>query len=177
MQKMLAAQRINMISRRCFASYNYSAASNSKVFLGVSKDGQEAGKLVFELYDNHSPALAFNFATLASGPLVGTSLTKAMPGYGVQGGLAEADGERLADENLELRHHKRGMLSLVNDGPHSNGSNFLVTFGEAHYLDGYQSVVGEMVQGDDVLAKIEADSSRTGALGSEWTISSAGEQH
>lgn len=95
----------------------------------------------------------------------------------MQGGLAEADGERLADENLELRHHKRGMLSLVNNGPHSNGSNFLVTFGEAHYLDGYQSVVGEMVQGDDVLAKIEADSSRTGALGSEWTISSAGEQH
>merc|ERR1740117_702866 len=176
MQRMIATQRINMISRRCFASYNYTAASNSKVFLGVSKDGQEAGKLVFELYDNHSPALAFNFATLASGPLVGTSLTKAMPGYGVQVGVTE-DTERLADENLELRHHKRGMLSMVNEGSHSNGSNFVVTFGEATYLDGYQSIVGEMVQGEDLLAKIEADSSRCGALGSEWKISSAGEQH
>ena len=174
---MLAAQRFNMISRRCFASYNYSAASNSRVFLGISKDGQEAGKLVFELYDNHSPALAFNFATAAQGPLVGTSLTKAMPGFGVVGGADAADYERFPDENLELRHHKRGMLSLVNQGPHSNGSNFMVTFGEAHYLDGYQNIIGEMVQGEDVLAKIEADSSRTGALGSEWTISSAGEQH
>ena len=173
---MLAAQRINMISRRCFASYNYSAASNSKVFLGVSKDGQEAGKLVFELYDNHSPALAFNFASLAHGPLVGTSLKCALPGHGVHGGVDE-DSERLADENLELRHHKRGMLSLLNDGPHSNGSKFMVTFGEAHYLDGYQNVVGELVEGDAVLASIEADSSRTGALGSEWTISSAGTQH
>ena len=78
--------------------------------------------------------------------------------------------KRLLDENLELRHQKRGMLSLVNQDPHSNGSNFLVTFGDAHYLDGYQSIIGEMVQGEDVLVKIEADSSRSGTLGSEWTI-------
>ena len=35
-----------------------------------------------------------------------------------------AEGDRVADENLHLRHHKRGILTMVNDGPHSNGSAF-----------------------------------------------------
>ena len=51
----------NGLAKRFFATYNYSAATNPKVFLSVSKDGQSAGKLVFELYENHSPALAYNF--------------------------------------------------------------------------------------------------------------------
>ena len=69
-------------------SYNYSAPTNPKVYLEVSKDGQSQGKLVFELFENHSPALALNFAALCQGQengrsIVGTELSHGIPGYGI----------------------------------------------------------------------------------------------
>ena len=131
--------------------------------------------MTFELYDNHAPNSTHTWAGYLSGPksIVGTSMSKALPGYGVHGG-ALAGTDRAPDEDLTLRHHKRGLLSLVNNGDNSNGSEFLVTFCEAPYLNGYNQVIGELVGGDDVLGQIEADSNRCGALGSSWTISGAG---
>ena len=85
-----------------------------------------------------------------------------------------ASDERLADENLELRHHKRGILSMLNDGTHSNGSEFLVTFGQASYLDGYNNVIGEVVEGEHVLTAIEDSCDRQGKVAAEWTISGSG---
>ena len=186
MQKMLSTQMRSAMAKRCF-SYNYSAVSNPKVFLQVTKDGQDAGKLVFELYENRCPALAFNFAAFCTGTAdkhrsyVGTTLNKGMPGFAVMGGdLQEAENfgagnARLADENLETRHFKRGMLSMLNDGPHANGSQFAITFGEASYLDGYQNVVGELVEGESLLKEIEGTCSRQGDVHANWTISAAGQ--
>ena len=185
MQKMLASQQMRMVAQRRMFSYNYSAATNPKVYLDVTKDGQAAGKLVFQLYENHSPALALNFAAFCNGSadgnksFVGTTVSKGMPGYGFQAGcLGEenmgAGNERMADENLEMRHHKRGMLSMLNDGTHSNGSEFLVTFGAAPYLDGYQNVIGELVEGEHVLASIESTCSRDGKVSAEWSVSGSG---
>ena len=185
MQKALASQQMrNIIQKRMF-SYNYTAASNPKVWMEYSKDGKVAGKVVFQLYENHSPALALNFAAFCEGSAsgnrsyVGSKVTTGMPGYGFHAGsLGEdnegASDERLADENLELRHHKRGVLSMLNDGSHSNGSEFLVTFGSASYLDGYNSVIGEVVEGEHVLTAIEDSTDRQGKVAAEWTISGTG---
>uniref|UniRef100_A0A7S3CUW5 Peptidyl-prolyl cis-trans isomerase n=1 Tax=Strombidium rassoulzadegani TaxID=1082188 RepID=A0A7S3CUW5_9SPIT len=183
------AQRLNALAPLRMFSYNYSAATNPKVYLEVSRDGQKQGKLVFELFENHSPALALNFAALCQGQeqgrsLVGTHLANGLPGYGVHGGVIEGDEEnlgatnaRLADENLEMRHFKRGILSLLNDGPHANGSQFLVTFNEASYLNGYNNVIGQLVEGDSVLAQIEQDCDRHTGVKSTWKVEAAGAQH
>ena len=139
---------LNMSYRSFAAGYNYSAASNPRVFMDVSNNGASAGRLVFELFENHAPANATNFAAFCNGTasghraLAGTSLGQGLSGFGVHGGFLGGENvgaadERVADEDLHVRHHKRGMLTMLNDGPHSNGSQFLVTFGEAHYLDGY----------------------------------------
>ena len=136
MQKMLANNLRSNMGKRLFSIYNYSAAGNQKVFLEVSKDGSSAGKLVFELYDNRAPALALNFSAFCTGTAdkhrsyVGTSLSAGTPGFAVTGcDLHEEENlgagcARLPDENLETRHHKRGLLTMVNDGPHANGSQF-----------------------------------------------------
>ena len=131
------------------AGYNYSCTSNPKVWLVVSKDGADVGKMTFELYANHCPNLAANFAAFCNASatenrsFAGTGFNTGLEGYAINGGCLGdpnnigAGDSRVADENLDLRHHKRGMLTMRNSGPNSNGSKFAVLFDEAHYLDGY----------------------------------------
>jgi len=102
-----------------------------------------------------------------------------MTGLGVSGGKLNAEnhgafGFHNPDENLSLRHHKRGMLTTPNNGPSSNGSEFTITFGEAHYLDGYQNVFGELVSGDHVLSAMEKHCDRHGNIKDDFKIISSG---
>ena len=181
MQRFVSSHQVRSATlwnaARLFSACNYSSPANPKVWLSLQKDGADAGRLTFELYANHSPNLATNFLSFCgagSRSFAGTSITKGAPGFGVQGGdlgglNTGAGGARLPDENLSLRHHKRGMLSMINDGPHANGSEFLVTFGETNSLNGYRNVVGELVDGDDVLSALEGDCNRaTGKVAGGW---------
>jgi peptidyl-prolyl cis-trans isomerase-like 3 len=57
-----------------------------------------------------------------------------------------------------LKHHERGMVSMANKGPNTNGSQFFITFAAAPHLDGLNTVFGKLL-GDEslaTLAKIEA---------------------
>lgn len=54
-----------------------------------------------------------------------------------------------------LRHNARGILSMANKGPNSNGSQFFITFAPAPHLDGKNTVFGKVLEGDDVLDDIE----------------------
>ena len=98
---------------------------------------------------------------------------------GISGGrLGEenvgAFGTRLNDEDLSVRHIKRGQLTAVNDGSNSAGSEFTITFGSANYLDGYQTVFGELVEGDSVLNALEAGCNRHGDVTQDFTIVGSG---
>lgn len=54
-----------------------------------------------------------------------------------------------------IKHRKKGMVSMVNNGSEQHGSQFLITTGEnLDYLDGVHTVFGEVSEGMDVLAKI-----------------------
>ena len=80
----------------------------------------------------------------------------------------------MVDENTELRHHKRGMLTMANEGQNSNGSEFLITLGKADVLDGYNVAFGELVEGDHVLDEVEKSLSRQGHFTSEIKIEASG---
>ena len=81
---------------------------------------------------------------------------------------------RLQDEDLSLRHNKRGQLTLPNNGENAGGSEFTITFGEATYLDGYQTVFGELVDGQRVLDALEAGVDRHGAVNEDFKIVASG---
>ena len=83
-------------------------------------------------------------------------------------------GRNFPDENLKLKHFKRGLLSMANAGPNTNGSQFFITFVECPWLDGAHNVFGEIVSGDNVLMKIEAGSSRSGKTNGKYTILNCG---
>lgn len=65
-------------------------------------------------------------------------------------------GGKLPDEGLSLHKHiKRGILSMANSGPNTNGSQFFITFRPCHHLDGKHVVFGEVIKGWDILNIIE----------------------
>ena len=181
---MYSRQLFNL-PRRGFASlYNYSNPANPRVYLTVARGEQKVGDLVFELYQEEAPATTESFRALCAGAegqsYAGSSFHQGMSGFGISGGrMGEenlgAFGVRLQDENT-LRHFKRGQLTAPNDGENSGGSEFTITFGEAGYLDGYQTVFGELVDGHRVLDALEAGVDRHGQVTEDFRIVDAGQK-
>lgn len=64
-------------------------------------------------------------------------------------------GEKFDDENFELKHDKPFLLSMANSGPGTNGSQFFVTTVPTHHLDGKHVVFGEVINGKNIVRKIE----------------------
>ena len=72
-----------------------------------------------------------------------------------------------------VKHDKGGLLSMANAGPGTDGSQFFLTFAATPWLDGKHTMFGEIVQGDDVLKKLEARGSKSGRPSERLVIEKA----
>ena len=120
----------------------------------------EKGDLVLELFAGDVPITVNNFVFLArDGFYDGLTFHRVVPGFMAQGGDPEGNrnggpGYTFADEFTE-HTHVTGALSMANSGSNTNGSQFFITYAPQPHLDGKHSVFGQLVEGMDVLEKIE----------------------
>ncbi|VEU34989.1 unnamed protein product [Pseudo-nitzschia multistriata] len=84
-------------------------------------------------------------------------------------------GEKFADENFKLKHTGPGILSMANAGPNTNGSQFFLCTVQTAWLDGKHVVFGSVVQGMDVVKKIEAVGSGSGRTRAQVLIAKSGQ--
>jgi len=83
-------------------------------------------------------------------------------------------GEKFADENFQLKHTKPGLLSMANAGKNTNGSQFFITTVVTSWLDGAHVVFGEVVEGLELVKKIESLGSASGKVKGTVTIAKSG---
>ena len=120
----------------------------------------EKGNLVLELFASDVPVTVNNFVFLArEGFYEGSTFHRVIPDFMAQAGKPAGieighPGYTFADEFTE-HTHVTGALSMANSGPNTNGSQFFITYTPQHHLDGQHTVFGQLVQGMDVLKKIE----------------------
>lgn len=152
------------------------AEKNPVIRIATSK-----GDMLFELYEDIVPNTVANIIQLAeNGFYKGMKFHRVIDGFMAQGGCPNSKrgasgqpgtggpGYRFADEiSAQLVHNARGILSMANAGPNTNGSQFFICFGATPWLNGRHAVFGKIIEGLDVLDKIEAIGSQSGATKEE----------
>nr|POF26008.1 peptidyl-prolyl cis-trans isomerase-like 1 [Quercus suber] len=129
------------------------------------------GDITIALYKDQTPKTCRNFATLASrGYYNNVIFHRIIAGFMIQGGDPTGTGRggesiygaKFEDEIVPaLRHTEKGILSMANAGPGTNGSQFFITLAPTPHLNNKHTVFGHVVQGMDVVDKLGAV--RTGA--------------
>ncbi len=133
-----------------------------------------AGDVVLELFENEAPNTVANFISLVEkGFYDGVQFHRVLPNFMAQTGdpatkdpkvIAKGEaghggpGYTIADECGQPNHrdHFRGSLSMAHTGqPNSAGSQFFITFVPTGGLDGRHTVFGRVIEGMDVLSKLQ----------------------
>uniref|UniRef100_A0A9J7YWA6 Peptidyl-prolyl cis-trans isomerase n=1 Tax=Cyprinus carpio carpio TaxID=630221 RepID=A0A9J7YWA6_CYPCA len=148
-----------------------------RVFFDITANGSPVGRVIME-----------NFRQLCTGQpgygFKGSTFHRVIPDFMCQGGDftnhngtggKSIYGSKFADENFTLKHTGAGILSMANAGPNTNGSQFFICTAATSWLDGKHVVFGQVVEGMDVIRKVEGYGSSSGKTSAKLVITDCGQ--
>merc|ERR1712187_611246 len=164
------------------------------VYFDVCVGKGNCGRVIMNL-SAETPRTSENFRALCTGekgvgksgkPLhyKGCTFHRVINGFMAQGGDFTVGngtggesiyGSKFADENFINKHTQRGVLSMANAGPNTNGSQFFLCFLATPHLDGKHCVFGQVTKGEELLDVLEAIGSGSGKTSQPAYISNCGQ--
>src|SRR5690606_30471595 len=121
----------------------------------------DRGPIRVELFADKAPLTVASFVNLARrGFYDGLSFHRVIPDFMIQGGCPKGTGTggpgyKFEDETSNGVKHERGVLSMANAGPNTNGSQFFITHIKTDWLDGKHTVFGKVTEGLDVVDAVK----------------------
>jgi cyclophilin family peptidyl-prolyl cis-trans isomerase len=121
------------------------------------------GTIVVELFENEAPQTVGNIVSLVEKKFYdGLTFHRVLPGFMAQGGDPTGDGSGGPGYEIpcechqdNARMHFRGTLSMAHAGKDTGGSQFFLTFRPTTHLNQRHTVFGRVIDGMDVLAKLQ----------------------
>lgn len=120
------------------------------------------GKIVVELFEKDAPITVGNFEKLINeGFYNGLTFHRVIKGFVAQGGCPSGTGTGGPGYTIPCEtkgnpnKHERGSLSMAHRGPNTGGSQFFIVYEPQPHLDGVHTVFGKVIEGLDVVDKIQ----------------------
>jgi cyclophilin family peptidyl-prolyl cis-trans isomerase len=139
------------------------SAADEKNLLPRVKIETTKGPIVVELFENEAPQTVGNFISLIEAKKYDNlTFHRVLQGFMAQGGDPQGDGTGGPGYEIycecyqpEYRRHFRGTLSMAHAGRDTGGSQFFLTFRPTTHLNGRHTAFGRVVEGMDVLARLQ----------------------
>ena len=128
------------------------------------------GDIKLEMFNDKAPNTVGNFVKLAGeGFYDGTRFHRVIKDFMIQGGdpLTKDESQKMMwgtggpgyqfeDEFGQGLSNVVGTISMANSGPNTNGSQFFINTANNTFLDGKHAVFGKVIEGIEIVEKIEA---------------------
>lgn len=156
LDELMEKEKLKSLNKLRKKNHKKSKSKKKYVYLEICIGNRNPEKIKIKLFDKIVPRTCENFRKLCkTKKYKNTIFHRIIQDFMIQGGDYEnfdgtggrsIYGETFPDENFYLKHDKPLLLSMANSGPDTNGSQFFITTGDAHHLDGKHVVFGEVVK-------------------------------